>query len=278
MRLLRTAVKFDKTPCCDAYTGSFSFNGQLKTWPESLRDSEVAVRRVLSTGPSVVLPARRAIKVFGDVFILGTGDLDTHRGAPIRRGYTAAQVDGLATVQSLSQLLTATPGFNAYSGKSWVKNEAEVHQDSKLNSQYQVFFSSTETIPVASIVTLNGVMLLTRNAFVSPSGLQIVVCDELQAPNLEGATLSTSTWNPATNQAVKTDSSVGILRIRWQSLFAYAHAAAPVFEPGDIQLAMVKSAGTPTTGSVFALSDGHWTVKSVTDFNGCWICRVGRAG
>ncbi len=277
-RLFKSAVKFDKTPCNDPYTGSFCFLGQLKAWPETLRDSEVAQRRVLSCGPDIVIPDRRVIEALGEVYVIGTGHQDTYNGRPIRMGYTAMLADGLATVQSLGAACVGADGFTAYAGKAWVKNEAFTQQDSKLNPQHQVFFSTSETVIQSSVITLGGVMMLARGRFDAPSGLQIITCDELQAPNLESGNLEVSTWSAKLNSNSVVTIPVTALRIRWQSVFTYGQASSPTFEAGDMQVAVAKVTATPTVGSVFALSDGRWTVLSIIESPDAWICRVKHAG
>jgi len=277
-RLHKSAVKFDKTPCNDPYTGSFSFMGQIKAWPETIRDSEVAQRRVLSCAPDIVMPDRLAIEALGEVYIIGTRHQDTFKGVPIRAGYTASLVDGLATVQTIAQACLSQTGFSAYAGKAWVKNMAFTQQDSHLNPEHQVFFSATENVPVSSIITLGGVMLIARGRFNAPSGLQIVTCDELMAPNIDTGILKVSTWNPALNQNSDMTVNVTVLRIRWQSLFAYGQQSSPAFEAGDMQVAVPKTVATPTTGSTFVLSDGSWKVLSIIESVDSHICRVRRAG
>lgn len=277
-RLFKSAVKFDQTPCCDAYTGSFSFNGQFKAWAEVTRDSEVAQRRILGTGPDIVIPTRRAVNALGEVYIIGTRNQDTFRGRPIRAGYTASLVDGLASIQTLDEVCLSVAGTSAYGGRAWIKNDAFAQQDSKLNPQHQLFFSVSESIPDGSVVSLNGLMFLVRTSYDAPSGIQVVLADQLESPNLEVCTLETRVFDPITNTSASTTVGLTALRIRWQSLFFYDQAAAPTFAAGDIQVVVPKVSATPIAGSTFVLSDGRWTILSVVSYAQSWVCRVARAG
>lgn len=277
-RLFQSSLRFDKTPCQDAYTGSFSFNGQLKAWDESTRDSEVAQRRVLSTGPDVVLPARRAIRVFDEVYLVGTPHTDTFRGMPIRKGYPASLADGLATLKSLGSLCTGQSGTTAYAGKAWLKDDAFTQQDSHLNPKHMFYLSVAETVSPGMTITLNGLMAVVRAVFDAPSGLRVAISDEMMAPNVETAGLEVRVFDPVLNQSTATTTSVTAVRMRWQSLFKYENTTTPAFAPGDQQVAVAKSVVTPTPGSVFILSDGRWTVASLEDNNDTWLCKVSRAG
>lgn len=277
-RLLKSAVKFDKTPCQDAYTGSFSFNGQLKAWPETIRDSEVAQRRVLSCAPGIVIPARRAINAMGEVYVLGHAHQDTFKGQPIRVGYTASLVDGLATVSSLGNTCLGITDMSAFAGKAWVKNSAYTQQDSHLNPTHQVFFSTSEVIPLESVITLNGIMLLARAKFEAPSGLQIVSADEVQSPNVETGTFEVASFDPVTNTRTSGSITVKVLRLRWQSLFSYGQNSSPSFQAGDMVVVVPKVTVTPVVNSTFVLSDGRWTILSIVGHSDSWVCRVQRAG
>lgn len=277
-KLIRTAQRFDQTPCNDAYTGSFLFNGQLKAWPEVLRDSEVAARRVLSCAPSIMMPSRRAIAVGSDVYLIGSGNTDQWKGQPIRVGYPATKADGLAVLSGLDQLCLGQNGIQVYTGKSWIKNDAFTQQDSHLNPKHQVFFSNSETITPGKAVILGSTMMLIRAVYEAPTGLIIADCDEMMLPNVTAVTLETKVFDPVSNTSSSSTTSVTVVRLRWQSMFQYMASSSPTFKSGDEQAVVAKSVASPTIGSVFVMPDGRWRVESILDNGTTWVCRVCRGG
>ena len=75
MRLYRAAHARDSITATDAY-GTASFKCQLAPLELfKIEGTKVKVRQ-LSTAPDVVIPSRGAIRINGDVFLIGHGSTD----------------------------------------------------------------------------------------------------------------------------------------------------------------------------------------------------------
>lgn len=278
MDFTAAAAYFDRTPCLDAYTGTQAFMGQLGLYDDSKRDSETIQRRVISTAAGAVVPARRAVLAGGQVYLLGRGIPDEFMGSTSRVGRIAHQADGLATVQTLGQACLATVGFSAYAARSWTKDSAFSQQSSVLEPRYHVHFCDTEPVVENQIVTLGGAMHLVRAVNHGAAGMLVTTCDELRGVVRETASITVGTYSAATETVVGAAVSAPVLRLRWQSLFAYGGGHAPAFEAGDIQVVVAKSSLTMAAGATLVLSDGTWRVVSVATLDDVWLCRANRHG
>lgn len=278
MKLASAANRFNDMICTDGYTGVALFVAQLGLYDDNKRDSETQERRVISVAPSVVPPARRVIAAAGTRFIMGHGNPDDYKGKTIRVGYLAHEATYLSQLRNLAQVCLAQPGTTAWSGRAWVKDAAYSQQSSNLTPENHFHFAASETIAEGSTLTFNGVLNIVRSFNHGAGGTLIALCEEMDAGAVEVGLLSTGVYDPVLDAVAAGTVSVTVVRMRWQSLFAYRSNMAPSFAPGDIQLAIAKSAATPVAGSTVVLSDGTWKLESVLGEGSVWLCRATRYG
>lgn len=278
MRLHDVANVFNNMVCTDAYTGETLFSGQLGLYDDNKRDSETAERRVLSLSPSVVLPARRAIAAAGTRFILGHGNPDDYRGSTIRVGHVVHEAPYLSQVRTLAQVCLDLPGFTAYAGRAWIKDLAYTEQSSEQVPQHHIHFSQTEPVLVDHIVTYESRLNLVRSVVAGSGGTLVLKCEEMVEPVAELASIVVGVYDPVQDTTTGAAVVAKVVRMRWQSLFAYHNTLAPKFGPGDIQVAVAKVSATVVAGSLLGLSDGAWRVESAVGEGSVWLCRATRYG
>ena len=269
---------FDRMQCLNAYTGAPAFMGQLGLYDDSKRDSETVQRRVISAAAGVAVPARRAVRAEGQVYMLGRGIPDSFLGSTSRVSYIAHQADGLATVQTLSQACLGVTGLAAYAARSWVKDSAFTQQSSVLETRYHIHFCDTEPVVENQIVSLGGALHIVRSVNHGAAGMLVTTCDELRGATVEMAGITAGAYSATTETVTGAAVSAPVLRLRWQSLFAYGGGHSPPFEAGDIQVVVDKSSVTMAAGATLVLSDGTWKVVSVASLDDVWLCRANRHG
>ena len=279
MNLSSVANRFNNTVCADAYTGVFAFMAQLGLYDDNKRDSETHERRVLSVDPRVAIPTRRVISAVGTHFIVGHGSPDDYKGKVIRVGHVIHEATYLARIRTLAQLCLGQTGVSAYAGRAWVKDAAFSQQSSTLAPEVHLHFSQTEVLEAALTVEFEGRLHIVRSLNAGPSGTTVSVCEEMKGSSVEsGVLLTLSAYNPVIESPSASTVVVNAVRLRWQSLFEYHDTSAPKFGPGDLQIAIAKSAATVTPGSTLGLSDGRWRVESVVGEGLVWLCRATRYG
>lgn len=272
MRLSAVARYFDRMPCLDAYSSQFLFFGQLSVYDDSKRDSEAGERRVISMAPDAVIPKRRVVLASGHRYILGTAYPDSFNGSVIRNGFVAHEATELVAIRTLGQACLGTGGLKAWASRAWVKNLADHEQSSDLTPQFHIHFSQTESVIPGSVIVWQKELLIARTSHVGPAGTLIVLADQMPSGSRSTANLSYSTYNRVTETAVVANSTLNVIRGRWQSIYEYQHPGTKKFGPEDLQIAVPKPASVDV-GSVFMFTDGTWRVESVQefpDFNLCW--------
>lgn len=273
---------FDRALCADAYVLGPSFKAQLDLFDDSKRDGGTVARRVLSVAPGVALPARGAINVHGEVFLVGGLHQDSFNGSVVRKKYVCHRADSLGMVRTLEQAILATAGTATYGARLWVKDMKEVDVSSKLNAFFNLYFAASEAIPVGSVVTLQGIMHLVRNSFVSAAGFRLAEADELPLTCLQSIVYTDKSGQAydEANDAYGTlpPATVPVLWHRFQSGFENLRPAAEPFLPGDVTVNVSKaSVAAAGTGDTFVMLGSTWRVLDVRD-NGAnvWMLHARR--
>lgn len=283
MRLKDAARYFDRIVCQDAYSAGSTFLAQLDLFDDAKRDGATVARRVLSVADDVTLPARGAVKVHDDYYVVGGSHKDSFNGAVVRNKFVVHKADALATVKTMDQTLRSLTGTSAYAARLWVKDMKEIEVSSKLSAFYNLYFSASETVTLGSVVTIGSALHLVRGVFISAAGFRVCEADELPA----GA-LTTATYTDKSGQAYDsttdtmgalTPGSVAVLWHRYQAGFERYQASAEPFAEGDITLSVSKTAvATAGAGDTFTMASVSWRVIGVRDDGlGAWILHCRRA-
>lgn len=275
MRLQSVARAFNNTECFDAYSGALAFEGQFNLYDDTKRDSETAERRILSVAPEASLPERLVVEAAGTHWIIGHANPDTFRGRVIRVGHVVHEATALATVRSLVQFCDNAAGVQAYAGRAWVKDIGFSEQSSTLAGQHHIHLARTETVEAGHVIDFDGRFYIVRASNFGAGGTLVVMAEQMASPVIEAAVVTTGTYDQITETWSGSNSTVRMIRMRWQSLFEYRSNLAPKFGPEDIQLAVSKTLLTPVAGQPVTLSDGTWQIASVLD-EGVWLCRATR--
>lgn len=278
MDFRRVSTYFDNLEFRDAYSNAVAFFGQLDLFDEAKRDSETALRRIISTSATALIPARRAVRAGGIVYLIGQPHQDSFQGIQVRVGYASQKAGPLASILSLDEACLGLPGTVAYASRAWIKDTAFSEQSSIINSQYHINFGITENVKAADIVRASGDYFVVRSVSEGESGLLIATCDLLKGVAPEPATIQAGAYSATTETFTGAPVTAPVLALRWQSLFAYGGGQADPFAAGDIQIVAAKSSVTMIPGARVTLSSGIWTVLSVVSVGAAWVCRAAKHG
>lgn len=275
MKLSRAAGMADTVTATDAY-GTATFLCQYDPLSYSKIDGTSVKKRMVSATPSVLMPARGAITIDGQTYLVGHGAPDYWKNQRIRVNYVIQGADGLANLHSIDTALASTTPTTAYAALAFSKYLPEVSDNSRMPPQYQVFLAGSETAPADSLVQLGGVWFLVKQSYLSTSGLRVALANELAEPVFETVSFGARTYDPITDGYTSSGTSVKILRVKWSEHYLYLSKASETYERGDMQVFMLK-ASTPKPSDTLTLSDGVWRVLSVQDETTHWSCHVRRA-
>lgn len=278
MKLAAAASYFDRQQFSDAYSAAKLFKGQFDLYDDSKRDGLPTERRTFSTKACSSMPARRVVQVGTFQWIVGGPNPDYFDACQIRTGWVANQVEGLATVVTLSQAIAGTGGFTAYSARSWLKETKEISESSQVYAQYELVFASTEPIAANQIVTLNAKPHLVRATYAGQAGFTKALVDEISYnPYVSISWNLSSVIDPVTELFIGgTVTGAPALLLRWQSSFEYRSEASPKFVAGDEMLITRASDGTPKTGFNVTLEGASWRVLAIAPVGDCYRLHLRR--
>ena len=269
MRLNRAASFFDRLVCRDAY-GTASFKAQLNLFDDSTRDGLGSVRRVLSTAPAIMMPARRAIATEGKVWLVGESHPDYFTNGTIRNKYTLHQADALVSLMTFSEALAGSAGYSLYAARAWVKAAKQVEVSSELFNTFELFVAATESLPDLCVVQVGGDLLLAQDPYPTEGGFLAAHAVHLPEP-LATASLHRRTYQPVTDTWGEVVSSLPVLRMRWQEHFRYFARYSTPYAAGDQQI-IVRKADAPLVGpsDTLTLASQTYTVVVAYDEGDVW--------
>lgn len=276
MKLSRAARMADTQVATDAYDPLTTFKCQFEPMSFAKIDGVAVKKRAINAAPTVTMPARGAIAIDGEIYLVGHGAPDYWKNQVIRQTFVIQGADGLAALSSISDALGNVTPVSAYAALVFSKYMPESADNSKYPPQYQIFVAGSENAPADSLIHLNGVYYLVKQSYVSNSGLRIALSNELAEPCFETGSFGARTYDSATDSYSSTGSSVKIMRVKWSEHYLYLSKASETYERGDMQVFMLK-ASTSKASDLLTLSDGVWRVLSVQDETTHWSCHVRRS-
>ena len=266
---------FDRTPILDAYTGATLFYGQVDLYDDAKRDSATAYRRVLSVKPGTLIPATRALKIHGSVWIVGASEIDGLSVAH-RQKYVLHPAPSKLGVVSLSGFVSAAAATEHWADMVWFKDGKEDAVSSRVVPMYTAYLAQSVSLPEYSVITQGAAAYLVETPHGQASGIQSATCVRLEYTPVS-ATLATRTYDPVQGKyTASNDTTVKCLRVRWQSLFLYGSQGDAKYQEGDCSLVF-------PTGTVMATKDkitlaGQvWSILAVENLGGAVVAH-GRLG
>ena len=267
MTLADASCYFARTPILDADTGLTLFYGQVDPYDDAKRDSATAYRRVLSVKPGTVVPAGRAIKILGSVWVLGGSELDGQAEAH-RQKYVLHPAPSKLSFSRMGVYVAGTTASMVWGDMVWMKDGREIASSSKMVPTYTLYAPVGSDIREYDVIRIGTTGYLVEAPHNQASGILSATCLKLEyAP--EVASLETRTYDPAQGKyTFSAITSVRCLRLRWQSLYLYGSQYEARYQEGDCTL--VLPAGTViATKDTLTLSSGAWNVVSVENLAGC---------
>lgn len=260
---------FDRTEVRDPDTNAVLFKGQTDLYDDSRRDAGGAYRRILSVAPGTAMPSHGAIRIRGQVWLLGNIEKDgleeEHRDKYVLQ---AAPVKH--SVSRLSGFLTASVASSLWGSAEWVKDGKEVEVSSRSVQQYSLYFASSADVREYDVIWWGVSSYLALSVHQQASGFLVATCVKLEYAPAD-ATLNTRVYDPVLGEfASSVPTTVRALRVRWQSLFLYASEADARYVEGDCSI--VLPAGTPVaTKDTVTLAGTTWHVVSVETLGGAKV-------
>lgn len=273
MTLAQASAYFDKVEVTDPFTGVFLFRGQVDPFDDTKRDAYSAYRRVLSTAPSVALPAHGTLNLLGQTWLVGDGEPDGMQELH-RRKYVLSPAPETLSVSTLGQYLVGQSSAQVRAAAYWNRDAKQAGTSSEQPQLYDVL---THDAPAPRRVLWDsGQAFLVLSPRPVASGLGASLSLRLDL-GVESATLTRRVFSPVDGAFTSAQtSSVQALRVRWQSLFKYETQADPHYRDGDVSIVMPLGLGVDTS-SRLTFADAAYQVLDTSTLDGALVVHARRA-
>ena len=172
---------FDNDPLYDAYSLQYLYDGQFSTYDGSQLDGSFIRRRTVSLSPDLALPPRRAVNLYGEVWVLSDPILDGFLGETVRQTMSARKSHGLYGLKTLSELVFKRPASReAHGFKRWTKGTGDA-STSDLEPYFEFSFALTEEPIRPLFITLGDQAWSGRMEADSGEGFRVVEADDIVA-------------------------------------------------------------------------------------------------
>lgn len=266
LTLAEASSYFDRTEILDPDSGNLLFYGQIDPYDDSKRDAGGAYRRILSVAPGTPVPANRAIRALGRVYLMGTDEVDGLEEEH-RVKYVLQAAASSATIHRLPGFVAGTPTGTAWAAIQWVKDGKEVGTSSDIVHEYAVFLGLGTDVRAQDVLTAGGKAYLVISSRPQPSGFLTAESVELDYVLTSASVTGRAYDAVAGAYTASAPVAVNCARVRWQNLFSQRAEAAAQYKDGDDTL--VFPAGTAiNTSSRVTLAGKLWQVVSVDTLGG----------
>lgn len=269
MKLSNASAFFDRDFVEDAYTGEPLFRGQFSSYDGSKPDGSFEQRRTVSVAHNVPPAPRRAVRIQGQVWVMGELMLDTFNGGIVRQTASAKLATDLFCILTPAQaaLRTYDACVHAYGYAYYLKDTVNPLSTSEYNPFYDVTFGSTELVPDGAFLRSNNLLLHARATSKEPEGFIKLSCDYL--PNSEVEVTFAGAFDPITETAGTGVTTTGILTDMYK-LYDYKTQADRIEGRGDKTLVVAQSAVTPYAGQTVSIAGVVWRVFGFTPYTDAW--------
>lgn len=274
MDLLKASTFFDEDPVDDGYTGDYLFHAQTASFDDSNSDGATNRRRVLSTGATTVIPARRVIEMYGDRWIVGIGTPDGFYGEVMRQHYSMKRATDLMTLLTPNQLLTAASGTAAWVHRYYFKDGSDALTSSEIDTFWNIFLSPDEPASKGTFFKdATGRLYRVRNDYLPVEGLRVCQSDSLDAGALVSAVWSTGAYDPITDTVAAGSTTVSAVMLETPKFYRFRALSDPLTERGDTAV-FVPATITPKIGDTFTIAGKVWRAVIVQPEMDAWAVQA----
>lgn len=267
---------FDDDPVYDAYTGSLLFYAQVTSFDDHTGDGATNRRRVISTAPGTVLPARQVVSMYGDNWLVGRPTLDSFQGDVVRQHGTMKRVTDSMALLTPGQLLSGAAGTSVFVHKYYFKDDSNNLTDTEIDTFWNIFVAATEPAAKGSFFKdAGGRIYRVRNDYLPVEGLRVCQSDTLDVGALQTATWATGTYDPVSDTVSAGSAGSNVVAFDPSKFYRFRFISDEVNQRGDLAV-FVSTSITPKQGDTFTMVGVKWRVLNVQPELDAWAVHARR--
>ena len=294
------AESFRNVEVFDAYAPDTPlFRCVFTPFDDSPSDGSTGERRVIDVHPDRQFPARRAVNILGDVWIVGRGQVDATDGVPTSRHYGmkdatnsyAFGLPGAVCIEAARPLAAGVADYATrfpvatlawlYAHRLYFKSTVSPQTDATYDNFWSIFVAMSEPVKKHHLLLDrdSGTLHSVRGVYAPPQDLKLVQADELDADAIRLVTLNGgAVYDPINDVTTRSSAVVPAVRIEFAKDYTYRTEADELGKNGDELLLVPKVAAPALTAQDNITMDGlAWRVVSFVTQLDCWKIHVRRA-
>lgn len=270
MTLAEAARYFDDVTFTDTY-GTATFEAQVLPFADSVRSGESTRRRILDTGASVVIPAKRTVTAaYGTKYLVSFGSEDTFQGEVVRIKYPVLPVSTQFQIRSIDQILMNSGGVtDSYMSTTYIRRNLLEEQSDYLGA-YHIYHSPYYTVHQGHVIYGAGRFYRAReNAYIDDVGFGVVEAVEIDTPLISATYQSRGAYDPGTDSYPIVALISNLICLVEKVVLDFQHEALGyvTLEPGDRSISFLKAVvATPKVGDIV----GRYRIVSLQDKGAYW--------
>lgn len=263
MDIAQAATFFDNDPVRDGYADTFLFYGQVASYDDSSSDGATVRRRVMSAAPTVTLPTRKIVSIYGDRWLAGRGTADGFQSEAVRQHFNMKRVTDLMSVLTPEQARAEASGTLAYVHKLFLKDTVNSLTDSEYDCQFNIFIAPGEMARKGSFLRdTEGRLYRVRNDYLPADEIRVLESDQLDTDALVSATFDTGSYNPATDSVAAGTTVSKVIVLDTPKFYRFRHISDDRIQPGDMTMFAASSLNCQP-GTKFEITGAKWQILTV---------------
>lgn len=262
----------------DAYTNLPLFYCHTTSHDDQTSSGATARRRTMTTGIETVAPARGAVKLYSEFWLISDSNVDSTRGEHVRRSYSLKKSTGLMTLLTPGQAALGGAGLAFHAQKEYFRDQANARTEADWDVMWNVFCPLAEPITKGSFLRQDGALFRVRNAYPTIDRFRIAMADQFDDDALQAVTFTTNgVANLRTGALDQTTLAATVVQTDTQKFYEFRTEGENAQKPGDRTVFVAKSVITPRVGTVLAMMGEKWRVLAVVGEHDTWALHARRA-
>lgn len=270
MKLANVVRHFSKEKVFDAYTGAYLFSGHMLA-PAAHVSGDTFRRHTMSTVDGITPPARGAVSVLGDYWLIGNSNPDGFKGSVVRRNHSLKKSSGLLNLLTPAQACLSATGLPMHVYKEYYRDTTNAQSDAEFSTMWSLHCSINEATAEGSFFRDGASLLRVRNIYPIQEGFNIAETDVLDPDALQPVTFtSTGKVDLVTDLPTAMSVMTTVIQTDSSKFYVFATEAQDPRKPGDRTVFVAKSALTPAQGMTFRMLGQVWRVLALTSERDAW--------
>lgn len=275
MRFADAAKFFNKDPVYDAYTGALLFYCHTTAHDDHTSAGATMRRRTMTTTVDQVVPARQAVMLYGDPWLVGSSNPDSFQGIEVRRSWGMKRATDLMTLLTPVQAIKGLAGPTLYTQKEFFHDDPSPLSTSDWGTLWNIYLAPNEPVARGNFLRgADGAIYRVRNSYLAVDGLRIAEADQLDGDALQTAVFDIGTYDLITDKETTNTLALPAIQIDASKFYRFRTRDENNALAGDRVVFVAQADITPKVGQKLTMLGLTWRVQSVVPEDNAWTLRV----